>query len=515
MTNVKKNAYFYAFSSYAAMAIGFITSLVTIRYVDIGLYGAASHVKAAALLLQPFVWLGTDQLMFRIIRLKTKNIIFGILVVYYILMSLLLTSLVVFIPKLYVGELIHNKYSIAPFVFFGLIISSLIQGFISNIGLTFERGKIIAFSNIFLSLVSVVSGLFLILYKNINISMWAVFIGYLVYFLLIVLYFRKKLLNDIKLFISDISQKQLCKEAFRDLKKEFNFVKYFSLSSVFGIMAKRITSIYFANSGNTPMLAILSLFNQMSDSLQSVAWSINNSWGINRLKAQLDHVETKTLKNIKSLMNSFYNEADSINYILISLFLLLSPIWITIFHYIVGRWHISYPLAISVLTVVIVKYVFDFVGTILQHNYLYITEKLGKQIFAFTLINACLTPVNLILVERYSIYGAIFATLLPGLAAFVVGEFFLRELRSRRFLTIFISIAIFVPISFAYIPGHFLYTAIASIVLSVLLLTVIIKLCIKHIRYDFYNIILNINTTFTKIVLHYYPDLKNYNNEIK
>lgn len=482
------------------MGTGLLSSIITVRFVDIGLFGASMHVRSAAVFLQAFIWLGMDQMLYRIMHKRSRHLIIGFLFIYYFLISVILALGLSIFPNLYFGKIILTNYDISKTLLFGLVFLSQIQWFISTIAIVYEKAKIISVMNIFLAFLFLASNLFLIEYKKINISLVVLLFGYCVMYIIILFLQRKILVRYIKIFFSQLRNDELKAEAKNDFKKEFQFFKYFSLSTIFSMIVKRISSIYFANTGNTSMLAILSLFNQMADAMQSIAWSINNSWGINRFKKQLILLQNKSERQIAIGLKTYYREAQIVNFLLISLFLLLSPIWLVVLNWLINKWHLSYGLVVGIIALVCIRYVLDFTAAILQHNYLYISEKLGKQVLICTICNVFLAPLNLLLVEHYSIIGALIATILPCIIAFSVGESLMKYLNLFRVKTMIFSLLIFVPIAFAYFPGSSKLTALLSIVLAFILLLIGYKSYTYKFSNEFVQIVSSATVNLKKFV---------------
>lgn len=468
MSKVSRSAIYYIVSNYISVFIGFATSIVAVRFVDIDTFGVLSHVRNVSVFLVPFVWLGTNSILIRIMTYRTKYILFGWLFFGYVVVALLFSLLTAFVPTLYFGTAIYHQYALSLPILLSLSFVALIQNFFDTAFLAAERAKLVSGLTVIYSLASLVAVLALVTRRDLNLALLIQAALTALVLLVLAIFHAKDIASNTKTFLRDMRNPQLRAQAKQDWKKEFKFFRFYTLSNISNVIMKRIVSIYFANNGQTSYLGILAIYNQFVDILLNLGWSVNNSWGINRLKMLVERCKKK-LADYPHLIEDYLKEASVINYLLITVFLLSSPIWIGLLGFLLARWHISYPLFSIILFFIVLRYAIDFLTRILLYNPLYISEKLGVQMLVCTGLDLALTPVNYWLVAHFSLYGALFTTLLPGLVTYLSSELFVKEHRLLRTRLVLISIVSFAPIALMHFPSSFWLSAVLTACISIII----------------------------------------------
>lgn len=482
MVDVKKNALFYIYSGLIKKGLVLISSLVLIRLLDIDFYGAYFHIKLLAVFLTPLTLLGMENTFFRIKNLNTNRLIILYISIIFFALAIVLTLFFTIIPDLYLGKVIIEKYSISKYLIFSSTLFFLIQAFADSFLIAYEKAKIQSYLTIILSLSVLFSELSLFIYKNINLTLGLISILYLISFIVGTFLGRSIIIKEITESLKDFKNKELRKKSWHDLKNEFLFFRFYTLQNISDVIIKRLASIYFANMGDLSIVAILNLFNQFVDMAQTIALSVNNAWGVNRLKCMLDDYR-KDKNSLKVNLSFFYKELESISFVLASIFILASPIWSIIFLYMTSRWNLPSSILVLMVAIVFIRYIFDFLGNISQYNFLFIEERIKQKIIFSIIINCILIPFNYFAMKYYSVEGAILFSVLPSLLLFIFGEFLLSKFRKERIKLLVHALLILVPISFCVLTNRYLYAASLGVIIS--LSTIFIYITVY--RNDFLN----------------------------
>ena len=462
MSLVVKNSIYYMGANYIAKIFAIIATILAMRTIPIGLFGIFSHIKMTPVFFAAFVWIGMDSVIFRIINYRTRFILIGGLTLTFLVMAVILSYAAAIVPSLYIGEVLYKKYSLQPILVFGVTFSGLLHIFLGLILATFEEAKWNSISQVVLSFIGFLATLILVVSKDINVCLSVMIMLGVIWILVLAFVYKSIIYISIQRFILDIQSKRLKACALLNIRREFLFFRHYLFSSILGTVAKRIMNLYFAAAGQDYFLGILAAFNQLVDILQSPAWAINNSFGINRLKSLLRNRKNE----LAARLASFYSEVGFLNYILISSLLLSSPIWISFFIFSLQKWNLPYILVVTVVASGILRYIFDVLVTILQYNHLYVEEKIGLQVSICTLGSVALIPVNFFAVTHFGIYGALVSSLFPGILIFIVGNVLIKDYREVRRELIIASSLAFLPISFVYVEGNLGYTFLACLIVS-------------------------------------------------
>lgn len=490
MNRVSKNALYYIISNYLSAAIGLATSLVIVRLVDINTFGAFSHIRNAAAFLLPFAWFGVNSIFFRILKHKTCYLLFGFIFIGYSIASLFLAVLISSVPSLYVGHAIFDQYQLNHLIVATLIFVVLIQNYFDNLFLVTEKASIASIIIFLNSIGGVLSAVVLILSKNINFALLSIIIFNIIVYFVIGMIYRRKVISSIGFFIQGIRDRVLVRQAIDDFKIEVIFFRFYGVSNIAEILLSRIVNIYFANSGNISSLGVLSIFNQFVAILLSLGWSINNSWGINRLKMMLDRLKKK--ESFANIIRSYYDELLIVNFLLIAIFLISSPLWISFLSFMLKRWNLDYLLFLSIIVFVAARYVIEYLSRMMLYNCLYLKEKLGTQMLIATFVSVALIPANFFIVKNFGIYGALVTTLIPGFVVYITSELFVPEFRFIRVRTMLISFVFFAPIALGYVPNKIILSACLSLLLSLFIIGVFYLFYGKQFRSSISGIISHI-----------------------
>lgn len=443
MSNKKvfTNSIIYIFSNYLLKFISFFSSYFILSQLGGDWFGVISHIKAGVFFLAPMVWIGFDNVLFKVEGDENEKGLIVLLGGMYLVISIGFTLLLSFIPELYIGEILYTEFNLDSISVFCFITSGLLLLFFRQLLVTKERGLGVVFIDITLGISGILLNVIVVMNNNISYTLYILSAAISAIVIVYIIRYMRTIFGYFQSFINVISIKEHRKSFLKSIKKIISFARHFSLASIIGAISRRIIQIFLANRGMSEGLGLLSLHTQLLSIIESFGWAINNAFGINRLRRMLQS------DDLEASEKKYLNEIEKVTKVLLGIVLLSSPIWIGYAMISFAKFNYENHIYMLVIAITTTLFTINIIGTFIQYNILYVREKLGKQVLFKTIFNIFVIFINIFLANQYGLIGSLFALLYPSIVYFLFGEFLIRKNVVLRIKKLLLTAVILLPMS--------------------------------------------------------------------